>query len=363
MRFLFIVIFANCILEGYTQNLKFRLQDFYSDNKQLDSTVNFYFSQLNDTQRVGQMICQATGAIGKPKQEITSMIKQGYLGGVLYLKVEKEECRQMCIDFNKTASETKTLPLLFSTDGEPSLINFKIKGLEPFKKTNSIQDTSESAAIGTKISKILSNLGIRQNYAPVCDLAINKEVINNRSYHSEESVVIPMARSFIRASQNKQVAATAKHFPGHGNVKGDTHKNLVFIDGDMIELNIYKKLIADSVISVMVGHIAVKNNEKYNTNGLPSTCSRKIVTDLLRGELGFKGIIVTDGMNMGALNAIPDATLKAIEAGCDIIIIPPSEKKLALQVIKKMNTDPAFLDQVYTSVKRVIRLKVCLGLM
>ncbi|MBI5219372.1 MAG: glycoside hydrolase family 3 protein [Bacteroidia bacterium] len=340
----------------------YSLKDFYKQNPTLDSLVNALFDQLNDTQRVGQMVIQATGAIGKPEAEISRSVKGGYLGGVIYLKVPKEDCKRMYEDLNKTALDAKTLPLLFTTDGEPSLINYKIKGLETFKKTDRIKTPEESAEIAVILSRILKDLGIRQNYAPVCDIAFNKEVINNRSYGMDKEMVIDHCKAFIRATQNEGVAATAKHFPGHGNVKGDSHINLVCIDGEMTELDTYKALIADSVLSVMVGHIAVKNNEKYSTDGLPSTCSKKIVTGLLRNELGFKGLIVTDGMNMGALGKVKDAAIKAVEAGCDMILIPPDEKKLVKQVLLKIATDNDFKNQVYESVKRIIRMKVCLGI-
>ncbi len=98
-------------------------------------------------------------------------------------------------------------------------------------------------------------------------------------------------RIFLLKKRNDNgIIATAKHFPGHGFVVGDTHEKLVFIDGEMKEVPNYQPVIDNGVLSIMVAHIAVKNNEKYNTEGLPSTCSREIVTDLLKNELGFRGI-------------------------------------------------------------------------
>ncbi len=365
MRNLFLISFIFVYTAVFSQNVDkaFTLQDFYKQNFSLDSITNHYFSLLNDTQRVGQMIIQATGAIARPKNEILKSIEKGYIGGVIYLKVTREECSAMEKEFQKMADSAKTLPMLLSTDGEPSLIQYKIKDFEKVKKTNSIASAEESAEIGIFISKKLKELGIRYNYAPVCDLAINKEVINNRSYGSDKNKVVELSKAFVRASQKEQVAATIKHFPGHGNVKGDSHKNLVSIDGDLLELEVFKNLIEDSVISVMVGHIAVKNNEKYSTNGEPATCSRKIVTDLLRNELGFKGIVITDGMNMGALGNVKNPTLKAVEAGCDIVLMPANEKSTVLNILNKMNSNKDFKMQIYESVKRVIRLKVCLGLL
>ncbi len=115
-------------------------------------------------------------------------------------------------------------------------------------------------------------------------------------------------------------------------------------------------------MSIMVGHIAVENNPAYNTNGMPATLSRKIVTGLLKDEMGFKGIITTDAMNMGAVASIPDAGLQAVKAGNDMILMPLNEKELAYAILAEMDKDPAFKEQVYESVKKIIRMKLAAGL-
>lgn len=358
-----VLFFLVFVLESNAQiKSRFSLYDFYRSNLSLDSLVDKNFEMLNDTQRVAQMIIQACGGLGKSKTEIGLLIQSNIIGGTIFLKSEKNQVEEYVHYFDSIRKSRNLMPLLYSTDGEPSLINNKIKGLSPFPKTNQLCLVEQNTNTSKEIAQVLLGFGITYNFAPVCDLAINKEIINNRSYGNDKCVIIDNSKAFIRASQLAGVAATAKHFPGHGNVKGDSHINLVCIDGDMIELEIYKDLIADSVVSIMVGHIAIKNNEKYNTNGAPSSCSRNIVTDLLRNEMQFKGIIITDGMNMGALGKVKDPCLKAVEAGCDIILIPNNERKLAGQILQKLNTDKDFKQQVYDSVKRIIRLKACLGL-
>ncbi len=356
-------LFSFITITGFSQEkLKFSLYDYFKSDKLLDSIVEHNFNSLNDTQRVAQMIIQACGGLGKSQNEMCTLIRSNIIGGAIFLKSEKKQVIDYIQSFDSIRKVCSLLPLLYTTDGEPSLINNKIKGIESFPKTNTLVTPAQNTEAGIKIAKVLKNFGILYNYAPVCDMAINKEIINNRSYGNDKSTLIPNGKAFIRAQQNSGIAATAKHFPGHGNVKGDSHANLVCINGAMTELDIFKEMIADSVLSVMVGHIAVKNNEKYNTDGLPSSCSRKIVTDLLRNELNFKGIIITDGMNMGALNKLKNAAMKAVEAGCDIILIPNDERKLSADILLKISKDKGFKEQIYYSVKRIIRMKVCLGL-
>ena len=206
-------------------------------------------------------------------------------------------------------------------------------------------------------------MGIKHNYAPVVDISVNNEAITNRTFGNDSAKVVNLSDAFIRTSHRKGVVATAKHFPGHGLVSGDTHNQLVMIDGEMKEVSNYIPLIKNGVISIMVGHIAVKNNERYNTNGLPASCSRSIVTDLLKNELGFKGIVITDAMNMGALRKIDNASLKAVEAGCDMILMEPNEIKLLDGVYKKYMVNEKFQDRVNQSVKKILRLKACLGIL
>ncbi|GAB4123180.1 MAG: hypothetical protein OHK0045_12920 [Raineya sp.] len=324
-----------------------------------EAKVNAVFHSLSEEEKIAQMLVTATGKLGKPQKDVIEIVKKHKIGGVLLLNGSKEEFRQYVKELNAVT----TIPLLYSADAEPSLINAKIKGTKAVKATSLIKDTAECRKVALDISDELIALGIFHNFAPVCDISTKNEAIGNRSFGSDTTRVMEMSQIFINTSRSKGIMATAKHFPGHGYVKGDTHKKLVYIDGELRELGVYKYLIAHDVPSIMVGHIAVRNNEKYDTKGKPATCSRVIVTDLLRKELGFEGIIITDAMNMGGVQQVPNASLEAIKAGCDMILMPDNEEKLIKNVLKLMNENEEFKEQVYTSVKRILRYKVALGLL
>ncbi|MDX1904106.1 MAG: glycoside hydrolase family 3 N-terminal domain-containing protein [Thermonemataceae bacterium] len=328
-----------------------------------EAKVEQIFKGLSEEEKVAQMIVTATGRLGKPKKEVVALIKNKRLGGVLLLNGSKNEFKQWVKEFNQLGKEHKAIPLLYSADAEPSLINQKIKGTKPVKATALIKDSADCVAVTESISKDLLDIGILHNFAPVCDISTQNEVIGKRSFGKDTLRVRSLAEIFINVSHQKGIIATAKHFPGHGYVKGDTHKKLVFIDGELKELSIYKYLISRDVPSIMVGHIAIKNNEKYDTKGLPATCSKLIVTDLLRKELGFEGIIITDAMNMGGVKDIPNASLEAAKAGCDMILMPENEEMLIQQILDLMEKDKAFQEQIYASVKRILRYKVALGLL
>lgn len=346
----------------FSQNEKLSLQDFFKPNTYLDAVVEAEFNKMDDTLRVAQLIMPAAGRLGETNEKIESYIKKRLIGGVLLLNGTMDGFKKMVTDFNALNTKHGGLPFFYSADAEPSLVNRKIQGSAVYKKANEIKTIEEVRKSAEIISKDLQAIGINFNFAPVVDMPPNKTV-GYRSMGTHEDSIVPWAAEFIRVTQEMQIIATAKHFPGHGYVVGDTHMQLVYIDGEMREVKNYPRLIADGVLSIMIAHIAVKNNEEYNTDGLPASVSRKIVTDLLRTKLGFQGLIVTDAMNMGGVASVPNASRRAIEAGCDIVLMPLNVEQSHKEILEKYQSDLVFRSQVDASVKRIIRMKYCLGLM
>jgi beta-N-acetylhexosaminidase len=341
---------------------KYSLEDYFRDNQLLQTEVDLVFDKLTDEQRVGQMIVAAAGRLGKPDAEVAELVRKQWVGTILLLNGSTESFKNYKTLFDSLNRLQAGIPLLYSADAEPSLINRKISDSKPVLKTSQIQDAATSAQVARQISAELKDIGILYNYAPVVDLSLQNKAIGNRSYGSDPKQVQELAAAFIQASQQEGVVATAKHFPGHGLVKGDSHHKMVYIDGEMKEVPLYQDLIDSGVLSIMVGHIAVENNPRYNTHGLPATCSYNIVTGLLKEQMGFKGIVTTDAMNMGAVANLPNASLMAVKAGCDMILMPINEKELIFGVLREMEANPAFKEQVYASAKKLIRLKLCTGL-
>lgn len=343
----------------------FSLASFYAEDSLLDQQVDTLYARLSSRQRISQMIINAAGRLGWPDGVIEQMLEEELLGGILMLNGSKTGFQLMKAQFDSVAALGSNLPILYSADAELSLINRKIKGVAKVKQAFHIDSIEECIAQTQIINQELKEIGILQNFAPVCDLSPDNEAIGFRTFGNEPGRVIQLSQAFIETSQNEGIVATAKHFPGHGLVKGDSHDKLVYIDSLMQEVPYYQPLIDSGVISVMVGHIAVRNHPEYGTEGLPASCSLVIVSDLLKDSLNFQGIVVTDAMNMGALRTIPNANLKAVEAGCDMILMPGNVsalRKLISDVEAKMQSDPTFAAQIETSVKKVIRLKLCLGL-
>lgn len=343
-------------------NTKFKLTDFLSSNSDLDNAVNDIIKQLDDTAIIAQLIMPAVGKYGQPQATIEDHINHRIIGGVLMLNGTKSEFTSMISSFEQTNKSLGNLPFLYSADAEPSLVNRKIAGSTPVKKAAEIRSLDEVIQVAQQISTDLNDIGINYNFAPVVDVAGNATV-GYRGFGSNPEQLIPWSNTFIQETQNKNIIATAKHFPGHGLVSGDTHSSLQTIDGELKEISTYPELIKQGVLSIMVAHIAVINNKKYQTNGLPSTCSKAIVTDLLKNELKFKGLVVTDAMNMGGVVNVPQSASKAIEAGCHIVLMPVDAAKTHQELLARYKKDKEFKAQVIDAAKHVIRMKICLGLL
>jgi len=341
-----------------TSKEKYTLKDYLSTNEQLDKDVDAIIAALNDRALVAQLIMPAVGRLGLTNEVIEKQIKDTLIGGVLMLNGTKEEFTKWISTYNEINPYSKSLPFLYSADAEPSLVNRKIIGSTPVSKANEMKDIDEVIKFTTIISKDLNAIGINYNFSPVVDMSPNKTV-GFRSFGANPENIIPWSNAFIQETQKNNIIATAKHFPGHGLVSGDTHKALQMIDGELKEIGNYPKLIEDGVLSIMVAHIAVKNNPEYDTKGLPSTLSPEIVQHLLREKFNFKGLIVTDAMNMGGVNSIPNAEVKAIEAGCDIVLMPMNIEKAHASILKKVKEDAVFKAKVTAAAKRIVRMKLC----
>ncbi len=340
---------------------EFSLNNFLESNVDLDNQTNLVFNLMDDSSKVAQLLMPAIGRMGLTKLEIDELVKKRMIGGMLMLNGTKEEFKSWIIEFNAINKKKNYLPFLYSADAEPSLINRKIIGSTPVKKAQEVKTIEEAIEVASLISKDLNEIGINYNFAPVIDVSGNTTV-GYRGFGEKIENLIPWSTAFVKETQSKNIIATAKHFPGHGLVSGDTHKTLQTINGELKELENYPPLIQSGVLSIMIAHIAITNNKEYDSKGMPATTSDTIVTKLLRNKLNFKGLIVTDAMNMGGVSQIKNAAVKTIDAGCDIILMPLEIKIAYNEILNKYKANEVFKLKVDNSVKRIVRMKICLGL-
>lgn len=343
---------------------KWVLKDFYSAEWELEKLTDSIYNSLNSKEKAAQMIMSATSeyyGIGLPFNKLLALYHNKIIGSVLFLKGRKTVFAQQIILINKTSKTQNIFPAVFACDCEPALFHKKFTDADSLSPANQQHTIEDVQRISIVIAAEMKRMGLHWNFAPVADLSVNKEIIDNRSFGNKNSEVVEKSGMFIKTFTANNIATSVKHFPGHGVVKGDSHKKLVYIDSAFEEVENFAAIIQQAnPISVMTGHIAVNNNPGMNTNGIPATLSGKIVNTLLKDSLHFKGIVVTDAMNMKAVKNFEDADFRAVMAGNDLILIPDNpealNKKIVIQLNRKDNKS------ISTSIKKIIRLKICLGI-
>jgi Beta-glucosidase-related glycosidases len=233
-----------------------------------------------------------------------------------------------------------------------------------------IQDNALITQFGKHLGQHAKRLGIHINFAPVLDINVNPEnpIIGNRSFGENKQNVTNKAIAFIKGMQSEGVLANGKHFPGHGDTATDSHHTLPVLNIsktrlDTLELYPYKKTFDVGLASVMTAHLSIPSLE--SDLDLPTSLSKNVVTTLLQEQLGFQGLIITDGLNMkGASNYATAAqiNLEALKAGNDLLLIP-QEIPATISLIKKaLDTKTLSLEQVNNSVKKILKAKYWAGL-
>ena len=332
--------------------------------------VDSIFSKMSIDQKIGQLfMVQAYSNLDEKHEKfINEMITKYHVGNLIFMQGTPQKQAVL----NNKYQVLSKVPLMIGFDGEWGL-NMRLQNTYKFPwnmTLGAIQNDSLIKKFGEHLGKHCKRLGIHINFAPVIDINTNPEnpIIGNRSFGESKENVTQKAIAFTQGMQKYGVMANAKHFPGHGDTASDSHQTLPFLAFDKarldsIELYPYRKVFDAGMGSVMTAHLNIPSLEP-NTN-LPTSLSKKVVTDLLQLELGFKGLIITDGLNMkGASNyATPaEIDLEALKAGNDILLIPqdvPASVRLIKQAITLKSLSE---EQLNFSVKKILKAKYWMGL-
>ena len=263
-------------------------------------------------------------------------------------------------------------PLLVAADYERGLGQWMSGGtLFPSNMAVAATDDSSFAYEQGKITALEAKaLGVQITFSPVMDINNNPDnpIINFRAYSDDPGVVSKFGTAFIQGAQDHGLIACAKHFPGHGNTATDSHSSLPTIEGsreelETLELIPFKKAVESGVKMIMVGHIALPGLDE---SGDPASHSSAITTDLLRNEMGFGGIIITDGMEMGGLTQAAwagESAVRAVEAGVDILLLPMDVKQTVNSIFEAVQSGRISEKRIDESVGRIWELKQETGLL
>lgn len=314
---------------------------------------------------------------GKNFKEV---IENYQVGGIIYFNwtgnignpLDSVQVNKLSNDLQKVAMEQSSeIPLFISTDQEGGIVQrvtspgTVFPGNMAIGATRSEEYAAQTASI---MGKELSSLGINMNFAPTLDVNINPEnpVIGIRSFGEDPDLVSRLGVAQINGYKDENVMATAKHFPGHGDTATDSHYGLPIIDHDLetlheVDLKPFKAAIDQGIDSIMTGHIVVP---ALDDSGLPATLSKPILTDLLREEMGFDGLIITDSLGMSGANVVPPnrVAVEAFLAGADILLNPP-DVPLALHAMEEaVESGEISEERLDESVFRILKSKMDNGL-
>jgi beta-glucosidase-like glycosyl hydrolase len=324
-------------------------------------------------EKIGQMVaCRYSGNFVNRKSEyfqnLETMIVEHKIGGIIIFGGEVYESAILTNRFQELAD----IPLLVASDFERGVGN-QIDGATLFPPIMGLgaADSDELAySMGKITAKEGRAIGIHMTYAPVVDVNVNPDnpIINTRSVGEDPELVSRIAEAFIQGCQDHGMIATAKHFPGHGDTDLDSHSVLATIAGDRerlnrIELYPFQRAVDAGVQAIMTAHLHIPALDP--TPDLPATLSRPIMTDLLRKEMGFEGLIVTDSMGMGGVTTLytPEkAALLAVKAGVDMLLLPPTPKEVIEAVIQAVRNGEIQESRIDESVNRILEAKARLGL-
>ena len=342
-------------------------QQIKQENLTIDEKVDKIVASMSQTEKLGQMVM--IGIQGtKVDDDSLYMLNQYHMGGVILFDrnmESPEQVKQLTSDLQAQSNEK--IPLFIGIDEEGGDVVRMAEKLTPppsQKEIGATGDIEQAKTWAIKTAKSLKDMGINVNFAPVADVGSN----DKRSYSTDTNTVIDFVRAATKGYQQENIIYSLKHFPGIGKGRVDSHVDSSSIDVAkevlMTEDIIPFKTIIDendpNDYFILVSHLKYPAlDEEY-----PASLSSKIMTDLLRYELGYKGIIITDDMEMGAVanhNDFRSIGVKAVKAGADIVLVCHEyehQQEVYLGLLDAVNSGEISQERIDESVKRIIKVKL-----
>ena len=325
--------------------------------------------EMSLEEKVGQMIfagIEDTTITDQAKQ----LISKDMVGGLILFKNNMIDVQQTVGFINelKTESKNNKIPLFLGVDEEGGRVT-RLPGITKFPTNLDVGKQNNekwSYDIGVQLGTALKSFGFNVNFAPVLDVNSNPSnpVIGDRSFGDNPTIVSKLGIQTMKGMQSQSIIPVVKHFPGHGDTSVDSHKELPVIhktkeDLQALELIPFKDAVNNGADMVMVGHILLPNLDTQ----FPSSLSSDIITDLLREEMGFNGVIITDDMTMDAITNQYDigyASVEAVKAGNDMVMIAhnyTNVKKAKDYILKAVRKGEISEERINSSVIRILSLK------
>lgn len=326
------------------------------------------FKTMSEEERIGQLFMVATYATEDKRNNYTDinfLISKYHIGGLLFMQGSPKKQIQL---LNEYQQKSKT-PLLVGMDLERGL-GFRLKNTSSFPHNMTLGAISNDMLLyqlAREIGKQMQSVGVHVNFAPVLDINNNPKnpIIGTRSFGEDRNNVAKKAYAFVRGLQDMNIIAVGKHFPGHGDTQVDSHHALptIFFTRhrlDSLELYPFSLLNRYGIGGIMTAHLEVPLFDNK-----PASISHKITTELLQDEMGFRGLVFTDALNMrgvGDSKIAGEIELKALLAGNDILLFPRDVPNAVKRIKKAIERKLISQEDIDRHVKKILRAKQWVGL-
>ncbi|MBS1616833.1 MAG: hypothetical protein JST06_12030 [Bacteroidetes bacterium] len=370
MRFRLILLFSfflcACIHAQSQQENGFSAAYFKARQHWVDSV----YQQLNEDERIGQlfMVAAYSGGPNENAKQIEGLLRKHQIGGLIFMQGGPVRQALLTNQFQAMAQ----LPLLIGMDAEWGL-GMRLDSVIDLPKQMTLGATDDSAicyVMGLMTARQCKRMGVQINFAPVVDVNNNpaNPIINARSFGEDKQRVARLGVAYMQGMQLLGIIACAKHFPGHGDVQVDSHKDLPLISKsrqelDTLELYPFRKMIAAGVKSIMVAHLAIPALEP--ASHVPTTLSRHVVTDLLRHQMGFQGLVFTDALNMKGVTkyyAPGEVDLRALQAGNDVLLFSQDVPTAIAKIKAALHSQQLSEEELHRHVQKILAAKFDAGL-
>lgn len=365
-KFIILFIFIITILTGCSNNKKVSNKDF--EKLSIEEKVNYKMDNLSIDEKIAQMLI--VYYIGDEYDEnLSNIIKEVKPGGFILMS-DNITTYDRTLNFVKGMQNDSDIPMIISTDEEGGSVQ-RIKGIRDISVTDipymyylgQTKDKNLAYKVGEIIANELRTIGVNLTYAPVMDIYSNPNntVIGKRSFGSDPNTVYDMATSLKNGIEDNLVNTCIKHFPGHGDTETDSHFETPIINKTLDELENsdllpFIKSINDTNM-IMVGHIALP---KITNSSIPASLSKEIVTDLLKNKYNYKGLVITDALNMRSLtNNYSDKGIytMAINAGVDLLLMPNGSKNAIKYIKEAIDDEEIDINTINESVRKILTYK------
>ena len=301
-------------------------------------------------------------------------LKKNPVGGIIYFAqniVDPDQLTKMLGNMQTYSASADGIPLFLGVDEEGGKIarvaenkNFDVTKFDDMASI-SANDTAAAYNVGETIGKYLHDYGFNVDFAPVADVLLNPDntVIGTRSFGSDPKTVADMSWQVASGLEDNGVTACFKHFPGHGGTDGDTHTGAVSSNETLDQMKSdtlvpFQNAVTSGANMIMVSHVSCPLVTGDDT---PACLSSAMVTDVLRNDMGFNGIIITDSLQMGAITgnySAGDAAVMAIQAGDDMLLMPDDYEKASKAVLDAVNAGTITEERINDSLRRILRVKL-----